>query len=177
MSLKPRLCLSDACWRGIANRIPDVRRCGGTGDTRRFVEAVLWIWRTGAPWRDLPGYFGKWFTAYKRFRRWAVGAAWQVVHIQVLRANVPSVGTVSIDSTSVRVHQHGAGGRVGAVRNGIGKSRGGRTTKVHAAVSSDKQLVAQILTGGERADVTQAIALIKRVLRQFHPMQVIADKA
>lgn len=76
MSAKPPLCLTDVCWRRITNKTPDVRSCGSQGDrsTRRFVEAALWIWRTGAPWRDLPGYFGK-STAYKRFRRWAIGTS------------------------------------------------------------------------------------------------------
>lgn len=179
---KPRLCLSDVVWRRIANKIPDLRRSQGIGDraTRRFLEAVLWIWRTGAPWRDLPGYFGKWFTAYKRFRRWSIARAWDTVHTQLLRARrqqVPEIDAISIDSTSVRAHQHGAGGRGGDRRNATGRSRGGRTTKIHAAVSSDKTLVAQVLTTGECADVTEAVRLVKRVIRQVRPRKIIADKA
>jgi transposase len=61
-----RLMLSDAQWERIAPELPGkVGDPGGSGrDNRLFIEAVLWIARTGAPWRDLPETFGKWFTAY-----------------------------------------------------------------------------------------------------------------
>src|SRR5262252_10790150 len=67
-----RLVLKDEQWKQIAPIIPgkegDPGRSGE--DNRLFLEAVLWIARTGSPWRDLPEYFGKWFSVWKRFRRW-----------------------------------------------------------------------------------------------------------
>lgn len=67
-----RTLLSDAQWQRIeplcAGRKGDVGRTGD--DNRRFIEAVLWIERTGAPWRSLPPRFGKWNTVFQRFRRW-----------------------------------------------------------------------------------------------------------
>ena len=66
--------LNDAQWERIAPLLPgkdgDPGRSGE--DNRRFIEAVLWIVRAGAPWRDLPEAFGKWYSVWKRFRRWAL---------------------------------------------------------------------------------------------------------
>lgn len=68
-----RSCLSDTQWNKIAHLLPgkpgDPGRSGV--DNRLFVEAVLWIARTGAPWRDLPASFGNWNPVFQRFRRWA----------------------------------------------------------------------------------------------------------
>jgi len=65
--------LSDAQWERIAPELSG--KAGDPGcsgrDNRQFIEAVLWIARTGSPWRDLPEAFGKWFTVYTRFWRWA----------------------------------------------------------------------------------------------------------
>ncbi len=55
-----------------------VTDCGVTAkDNRRFIEAVLWIARTGAPWRDLPECFGRWHTVYMRYNRWSKKGGWQ----------------------------------------------------------------------------------------------------
>jgi transposase len=71
-----RLALKDEQWEQIAPLVPgkegDPGRSGE--DNRLFLEAVLWIARTGSPWRDLPEYFGEWFSVWKRFRRWALKA-------------------------------------------------------------------------------------------------------
>ena len=68
-----RLVLSDAAWERIAPLIigrPDQK--GSTGrDNRMFVEGVLWIVRTGSPWRDLPEVFGEWNSVFRRFSRWS----------------------------------------------------------------------------------------------------------
>ena len=86
---------------------------GRTGnDNRLFLDAVLWMARTGAPWRDLPGSFGLWNTVWKRFSRWAKKGTWEIV-FGVLAQDDPDLEYVSIDGTIVRAHQHSAGGKGG----------------------------------------------------------------
>ena len=78
MGVKDRLVLSDAAWERMAPLIigrPDQK--GSTGrDNRMFVEGVLWIVRTGSPWRDLPGAFGDWNSVFRRFSRWSIKGVW-----------------------------------------------------------------------------------------------------
>lgn len=71
LSVQDRLVLSDVQWERMAPLIigrPDQRGSTG-GDNRVFVEGVLWIVRTGAPWRDLPEAFGEWNSVFRRFSR------------------------------------------------------------------------------------------------------------
>jgi len=80
-------------------------------DRRTVVEATAWRFRTGAPWRDLTERFGNWNTIYKNFDRWSKAGVWARVLEQV-QAMAQQGGDIdwiaSIDSTIVRVHQHGA---------------------------------------------------------------------
>ena len=76
-------------------------------NNRLFVEAVLWIARTGSPWRDLPTEFGPWNSVYVRFARWSDKQVWQNV-FAVLRQDA-DFEEVFLDSTVVRAHQHAAG--------------------------------------------------------------------
>jgi len=75
-------------------------------DNCRFLNAVLWIAYTGAPWEDLPERFGKHDTVYQRFNRWAKKGRWQVI-FEALRE--PDLDWVMLDSSIVRAHQHAAG--------------------------------------------------------------------
>ncbi len=70
--------LSDALWQAVSPVLPGKEGdpgCSGR-DNRSFLEAVFWIARTGSPWRDLPPEFGKWYTTYTRFNRWAKKGVW-----------------------------------------------------------------------------------------------------
>ena len=108
-----RTILNDEQWKRMAPELPGKEGDpGGTSpDNRLFVEAVLWIARTGAPWRDLPIAFGKWYSVYTRFWRWAQTGVWE----RVFRAmsDDPDFEYVLIDGTHIRVHQHGTGAKGG----------------------------------------------------------------
>lgn len=75
-------------------------------NNRRFINAVLWIARTGAPWPDLPERFGKYDTVYRRFYRWSQAGRWQEI-FEALQD--PDLEWLMLDSTVVRAHQHAAG--------------------------------------------------------------------
>ena len=74
-----------------------------------FVEAVIWKFRAGAPWRDLPERFGDWKNVHKRFSRWAKGGVWE--NLFKALADDPDNEYAMIDATIVRAHQHSAGAR------------------------------------------------------------------
>ena len=81
----PRLNLRDDQWDRIKHLLPG--KLGDRGrtaaDNRLFVEAILWMARSGAPWRDLPEEFGLWNSVYKRFARWQIGEVWQRVFAEL----------------------------------------------------------------------------------------------
>ena len=105
----PRLLLRDDQWLRIEpmlhGKVGDRGRSGA--DNRLFVEAVLWMARTGAPWRDLPSGFGSWNTVFRRFSRWADKGVWQKLFDALCED--ADFEEVFLDSTIVRAHQHAAG--------------------------------------------------------------------
>lgn len=111
MAHQVRLVLSEEQWARIEGLIagkPGDR--GTTGrDNRMFVEGVLWLARTGAPWRDLPCVFGEWNSVYQRFSRWSKSGVWERVFRAI--AEDPDFEYVMIDATIVRAHQHAAGAK------------------------------------------------------------------
>ncbi len=108
-----RSVLSDEQWERVAPLLPGkVGDPGRSGENnRRFLEAVLWIARTGSPWRDLHAEFGKWNSVFKRFRRWAVKGVFEKIFTTL--SGDPDFEYAIIDGTIVRVHQHGTGARGG----------------------------------------------------------------
>ena len=108
-----RMLLSDAQYEKIAPLLPG--KSGDPGrsavDNRLFVEAVLWIVRTGAPWRDLPRCFGSWNSTFRRFRRWSRKGIFEKTFNAL--SGDPDFEYAIVDGTIVRVHQHGAGAKGG----------------------------------------------------------------
>ena len=106
-----RHALRDDQWERIKDLLPG--REGAVGvtakDNRLFVEAVLYRYRAGVPWRDLPGRFGDFRVVHTRFSRWAKSGVWERVfqHLAVDADNEYAM----IDSTIVRAHQHSAGAK------------------------------------------------------------------
>ena len=118
-----RTVLRNDQWERIAPELPG--KAGDPGatarDNRMFVEAVLWIARTGAPWRDLPEEFGNWYTVYTRFWRWARKGVWE--RIFKMLSDDPDLEYVLLDATHIRVHQHGTGAKGGlAIRRSANRA-------------------------------------------------------
>ena len=169
-----RLVLSDAAWERMAPLIigrPDQK--GSTGrDNRMFVEGVLWIVRTGSPWRDLPEVFGDWNSVFRRFSRWSIKGVWW--RIFEAMSDDPDFEYLIVDSTIVRAHQHAAGAKKGGLKiRRIGRSRGGLSTKIHMAVRGLGCPVRFTLTAGQKGDAPQAAALIEGLPAEV----VMADTA
>jgi transposase len=108
-----RFVLTDAQWAKMEphclGKASDPGRSGG--DNRLFVEAVLWIARTGSPWRDLPPTFGNWSTAYTRFRDWVKADVFKRLFDAC--SDEPDMEFAMVDATIVKVHRHGQGAKGG----------------------------------------------------------------
>lgn len=104
--------LPDAQWAKVEELLPPPGpgRPSTRGD-RNFINAVVWIAKTGAPWRDLPERFGSWKTIYNRFHRWANHDVWREIFRAVAVADENAAGI--LDASVVRAHQDAAGGRGG----------------------------------------------------------------
>ncbi len=116
MGVLERLILGDGQWARMAPHIiGDARTRGSSGcDNRLFVEAVLWVVRTGSPWRDLPDAFGPWNSAFRRLGRWSEKGVWHRIFAAL--SDDPDFEYLILDSTIVRAHQHAAGAKKGGLK-------------------------------------------------------------
>ncbi len=105
--------LTDAQWERIGALLPG--KAGDPGRTaennRRFVNAVLWVLRSGAHWHDLPARYGKWKTVHTRFARWAKTGVWEKVFAALIADRRNEY--LMLDTTLVRAHQQAATGKGG----------------------------------------------------------------
>jgi transposase len=110
---RDRFGISDEVWAKVASLLPGKSSdCGVTAkDNRLFLEAVLWRVRTGLPWRDLPGEFGRWNSVFQRFRRWAGTGVFE--RIFACLSDEPDFEYALIDGTIVTAHQKASGAKGG----------------------------------------------------------------
>ena len=101
--------LTERMWKKLAPLLPAERgrKARPSKDNREMVEGMLWKARTGSPWRDLPCEFGAWSSVYNRYNRWCKAGLWGRV-LETLQTEV-NAEWLLMDSSSVRVHQHGQG--------------------------------------------------------------------
>ena len=169
-----RYALRDDQWERIRDLLPG--REGWVGvtakDNRLFVEAVLYRYRAGIPWRDLPERFGDWKKVHTRFCRWAKTGVWERVFRHL--AGEADNEYAMIDSTIVRAHQHSAGAvKKGVGDEAIGRSKGGLSTKIHALVDALGNPTGFALSPGQAHDLEGADALLPGLAADA----LIADKA
>ncbi|RRK01815.1 IS5 family transposase [Opitutaceae bacterium TAV3] len=162
--------ISDRVWELLEPLLPG--RAGSWGgvaeDNRRFLNAVLWILRTGAPWRDLPEDYGDWKNTHRRFCRWRDKGQWEGLLNELIQE--PDFEWLMIDASHVKAHAHAAGAAGGNEASGL--TKGGPNTKIHLAVDAHGMPVRVIVTAGSVADCTQAGALIRNLPAQC----LLADK-
>jgi transposase len=136
--------LSDREWARLRPVLPPRTRTGRPPkDDRLVLDALLWLARTGAPWRDLPERFGPWRSVATRFYRWTRSGLWERI-LSALRRIADTRGGIDwevhmVDATSVRAHRHAAGGKGGATH----RRWGGR-----AAASAASSTCAAIVAAG-----------------------------
>ncbi|WP_394816836.1 IS5 family transposase [Streptomyces lonegramiae] len=180
--------LSDAEWEFVRPLLPEPLRGRKRLDDRRVLNGIVWKFRTGTAWRDVPERYGPWATLHTRFRRWALDGTFERM-LRAAQANADAAGCVdwlvSVGSTVVRAHQHAAGARKGGPSaRPLGRSRGGLTSKIHLACDGVGRPLALTVTGGNTNDCTQFTAVMEaiRVPRvgpgrpRLRPAHVLGDK-
>ena len=115
--------LTDFEWSVIQPLLPNKPRGVPRVDDRRVLNGIFWVLRSGAPWRDLPERYGPRTTVYNRFNRWRKAGVWDRIMDAITEAYDGDVQM--IDTSSVRVHQHG------------GCAKGGTSIVVWAAAEAD----------------------------------------
>ncbi|MGX1887894.1 IS5 family transposase [Streptomyces sp. NPDC055287] len=195
--------LTDAQWAVLEPLLPIGIKPGRppVHSKRQLIDGIRFRTRAGVPWRDLPVQYGPWETVYGLFRRWQRDGTWHRIFEQ-LQARADARGLISwdisVDSTIARAHQHAAGARKKGIcrssrpavcspspDHGLGRSRGGLTTKIHLAVEQAQKPMSLVITAGQRGDSPQFQVVLGRirVLRlgpgrpRTRPNRVRADKA
>jgi len=156
--MERRYALRDDQWERIKDLLPG--RKGSVGvtanDHRLFVEVVIYRYRTGIPWRDLPTRFGNWNNVARHYWRWSQKGIWQKVFAQLAGDVDNEYG--QRDSTIVRAHQHASGAKGGI--ECIGRSKGGLSTKIHATCDALGNPLGFHLRAGQAHDLQVGDALL-----------------
>src|SRR5829696_3791759 len=122
--------LTDEQWERLQPLLPPQKPATGRSgnDLRTVLNGILWVTRTGAPWRDLPERYGSWKTVSSRFYRWRQAGVWDSI-LQELQRQADAEGQIEwaihyVDSTVVRAHQHAAGAKGGPTSRSLGPQPG-----------------------------------------------------
>ena len=166
----PRLALTDEQYHKAAPflRSGKSRRGPKTYNNRLTLEGILYYFRTGIPWRDLPPYFGNWNTVHKTFQRWCERGVF--LRMFMALAKDLDFRLLSVDGTFFKAHQHATGARKNGrtpeesrVAQAIGVSRGGLSTKLMALTDQNGKLAGYCFVPGNAAETHQLRALLDAV--------------
>ncbi|MEN8649423.1 IS5 family transposase [Streptomyces sp. 21So2-11] len=195
--------LTDEQWVRLEPLLPKGSKSGRPPiwPRRQLINGIRWRTRAGTPWRDVPERYGPWDRVYDLFRRWQRDGTWKRIFTELqAQADAKDLITwdVSVDSTVCRAHQHAAGAEKGDLQkeppggvetepddHGLGRSRGGLTTKIHLAVEQGQKPMSIVITAGQRGDSPQFEPVLERIRvprkglgrPRKRPAKVRADKA
>ena len=110
--------VSELVWEIVGPLLPSERGrwARPSLDNRQYFNGMMWIMRTGSPWRYLPPDYGKWNSVYVRFRRWAETGVWDAILETLVELGLTDNWAHMLDSTTVRAHSQAAGGKGGFIR-------------------------------------------------------------
>lgn len=197
--------LTDTQWAMLEPLLPVGKKPGrpSAWTKRQLINGIRWRVRAGTPWRDVPSVYGSWSAVYGLFRRLQRAGAWAMI-LSRLQAHADTAGLitwdVSVDSTIARAHQHAAGARRNGegqkeppagegqqepADHGLGRSRGGWTTKLHLATEQAQKPLSLMVTAGQRGDSPQFQVVLNKIRvdpagpgrPRTRPDRVLADKA
>ena len=164
--------LTEAQWNKIKFMFEEKAKVGRPQLNPRIVfNAIMWILKSGARWRDLPARYGNWNSVYHKFRLWCSLGLFERL-LKLINANAKEATLLEIDSTFCKVHQNACSGKKDQA---IGSSRGGKNTKIHVIINERMQLLNVVLTGGQVHDSEAAVALLKGI--KLKGKKILADKA
>jgi len=196
--------LTDEQWAVLEALLPKGTKAGRppVWPRRQLIDGIRFRVHTGVPWRDVPVEYGPWGRVYDLFRRWQRNGTWHRIlsRLQVLAdAKRAITWDPNVDSTVCRAHQHAAGARKqgdlqkeppGGIfteppDHGLGRSRGGFTTRLHLAVEQGQKPMSIVITAGQRGDSPQFEPVLDKVRvprigpgrPRVRPGLVRADKA
>jgi len=186
-----RYLITDDLWQVLGPAVTRAKRstCGRPPalPDRMFLEALLYWARTGVPWRDLPAEFGAWDAVYNRYRRWV--ASGSLARLFDLLTAAPVFGPtrrVLIDATIVRAHPHAAGARrrgkkIGPARSaaaqGLGRSRGGFTTKIVVTAADQDTAIAVEVIPGQASEAPRLEGMLARTVARVPGIdELVGDK-
>ncbi|MFF4690224.1 IS5 family transposase [Streptomyces sp. NPDC001307] len=182
--------LSDAEWEFVRPLLPVSSRGRSRLDDRRVLNGIVWKFRTGTAWRDVPERYGPWATLHTRFRRWAAGGTFERM-LRAAQMRADAAGDIDWLVGVGRLHDRP---RPPACRRrpkrglrnpALGRSRGGLTSKIHLACDGAGRPLAFTVTGGNTNDCTQFIAVMEAIRvpgmgpgrPRVRPSHVLGDKA
>lgn len=164
-----RLLLTDSLWNRLLTAI-NKTNAYQTENLRMTVEGILWRFRTGAPWLDLPNEFGPWKTVFNRFNTWSKSGVWQQL-FERIRGELDNEWNF-MDGTYIKVHQHASGGIEPKDDITIGRSKGGNTTKVHMLTDAHGNPATFEITAGNIHDVSVG----EKLIANSEAENIIGDK-
>jgi transposase len=165
-----RLILTERAWDSLQNFFVEAGLYATT-NLRKSIEGILWRMRTGSPWRDLPPELGAWNAVYRLFNRWVHNGTLDIL-LEFVEGKI-DYKTAYIDGSYVSAHQHSAGA-ASKDDEGIGLSRGGRTTKIHAVCDRNGKPVDIDITAGNVSDIKNAERMVDYLAPIFD--EIVADK-